>query len=110
MTDLLKCKCGGSAKLTAGTNRIKQRTRAIVELGVVNARVVRRDGIATGQLKRELEVAALKVDALKADVSEVHCERCGAFVWAETDEIVVNRWNRGIEKLGTLKDCCKAAN
>jgi len=110
MTDLLKCKCGGSAKLTAGTNRIKRRTKAALELGAVNSKVARREGLATGQLRRELEVAALKAEALKADVSEVHCQKCGAFAWGETDEIVVNRWNRGTEKLATLKDCCKAAD
>jgi len=59
--------------------------------------------------RRGVEMAKTAHDALAKDVVEVCCQKCGAFVWHDTENDVVNRWNRAVVKLATLKPCCKAA-
>ena len=60
----------------------------------------------------KLEVAALLIKPCPCGqipmgaADTVKCA-CGAFVYAESAAAALSRWNRAVEKLDTLKACCK---
>ena len=99
---LSKCHCGGEASVGPGTNRIKQRGAAEVEY----ARL-RKLPKAT---RKELGLAEIKLKFLQYECFECRCPDCGAWCWGRTEEGAGNLWNRAIQKLAALKDCCKASD
>lgn len=105
--DLVKCHCGSMAELDeAGTNRKTRREEAMALFVQVEADY---DKKKTSAAAKERILAGRAFDALAADVVEVRCASCGAFIWHDTKEAAANRWNRAVQKLGEIGKCCKAA-
>lgn len=137
--NLSKCHCGGEAVVGPGTNRIKQRGAAEVELArlramptaaskrlqllavskkLETAKASEVEEVQTTLLRiaavpsasvKELQLAENKLKFLQAECFECHCDKCGAWCWGRTEKDAGNLWNRAIQKLAVLKDCCKAS-
>lgn len=85
--------------------------------------VVKRAKEAQLGTRKGIEGAENKARYLDGDVVEVRCCDCNSFIWRTDPEggdvvsdeeankraihYAVGCWNRAVEKLGTLKDCCK---
>ena len=137
---LSKCHCGGEASVGPGTNRVEQRGAAEVEfarlrkmptaaskrlriLGLtqemesanpkefekLQAMLLKVVAVPSASPK-ELGLAEKKVRFLRNEAFECRCQDCGAWCWGRTPKGAGNLWNRAIQKLSGLKDCCKASD
>jgi len=105
---LVKCPCGGLAEFDSiGTNRKAKRKKALEALAETQTKYKEKRNSLNA---KAVKFAIVEAVALKADVVEVRCIECGAFVWhKDTEDAVKNRWNRAVEKLGKIDKCCKAS-
>lgn len=101
---LVPCPCGGVAELDMSERRRAKRHEADEHLSAAERADHRR-----GEGLRTYQRAQIAVQALQKDVFEVRCADCGRWVWAETGERAANRWNRAVEKLEHLDECCQHA-
>lgn len=58
-------------------------------------------------LPKIIQSAEAAVAALQGDVVEVRCPKCASFLWEDDEHYAVGVWNRMVEKLATLKPCCR---
>jgi hypothetical protein len=114
--------CGGTPTvIDPGPHRMTARRNAQGDLDALTDALLAMQGPVGGQdrlekLRQEIAILSsskqreklrtLVLPMLQPDVVEVRCETCGAWCWDTTGFYAQALWNKAVDKLAHLKECC----
>jgi hypothetical protein len=102
--DLTPCPCGDTPELSLSEHRQQVREALQQQLASVGDTPP-----ARGPARRDYELGQRDLERLQGDTYDVRCGNCGRWVHADTEEQAAVRWNKAVDRLAHLQECCKAA-